>query len=322
MAYPFGFPEPRLVDAGEVTFSVHEAGPADGTPLLMLHGWPEIAFSWAPMVDALTAAGCRLIMPDIKGFGGTKGPTDVNAYTYQAFAEDYQALLDSLGVEKAVFVGHDWGGAIVWPLTQRLPERCLGVASFCTPFREVTPVAPLSLMEKTYGDRHYIVQFQDQKLPDRVFGGHEADFFKFMFRPGPDRSRWGQLMPGLTHLPDRFTERKDMPGDVLMNDEVIEVYARAYQSSGHETSTMVYRAIDRHWEERKRFDPEITLPALMVSATRDVFLPPEASEGMEARVPNLTREVIDSGHWVTWEAPEAATEALLTWLRHEGFLPA
>ncbi|MEM1380161.1 MAG: alpha/beta hydrolase [Pseudomonadota bacterium] len=320
MTWPLGFPEPREVRAGDVTFSVHEAGHKDGLPLLLIHGWPELAFSWAPMMEALTKAGCRLIMPDQKGFGRSSKPDDPSAYAMTALTADYAALLDALSLEKVVMIGHDWGGAIIWPLAQRYPERGLGVASLCTPYPPLAPAPPLAIYRRKMGDAFYIVQFQDEKLPDRVFGGKEEAFFPFIFRPGPDRARWKDLMPGVMALPDRFAESRGGYKDVVMPPEAIDVYAEAYLASGHKTPTMVYRQIDTHWEERKAFNPDITLPALMVTAERDLMLPPEASAGMEDRIPNLTRAAIDSGHWITWEAPGAASTAIISWLKTEKLL--
>ena len=315
MSLPYGFPEPSLVEAGDVTFSVHEAGPKSGLPLLMLHGWPELALSWAPLVERLVAAGYRLIMPDIKGFGGTSRPLDPMAYRMSVLADDYRRLLNARQIEQAVFVGHDWGGAIVWPLAQRAPDRALGVASFCTPYPELAPAPPLSIWRQRMGEKFYINAFQDPKLPDRVFAGREHDFFRFMFRPGPPRSVWPKLMKSALNLPERFAADHGPWPDCIVADEIIDIYAGAYAASGHQGPAMVYRAIDLQWQERSAFDPDIDVPALMVTAERDMMLPPESSAGMEKRCKNLSRGALDSGHWVTWERPREAAEILLRWLR-------
>jgi len=320
VSWPLGFPEPRTVKAGAVDFSVHEAGPEDGLPVLLLHGWPELAFSWAPMVPALTEAGCRLIMPDLKGFGRSSKPNDVSAYSMEAMTTDYPKLLDALGYDRVVMIGHDWGGAIIWPLAQRHAERGLGVAALCTPYPALAPAPPLAIYKKKMGPDFYITQFQEPHLPDRVFGGQEEKFFNFIFRPGPPRERWGDLMPGALALPARFVDAPDTYPDVVVPPEALSVYVDAYKRSGHETPTMVYRAIDQHWEERRAFDPVIDMPALMITAERDMMLPREASEGMEQRCTDLTRAHVDSGHWMMWEAPDEASTAIIGWLRAKGLL--
>ncbi|MEM6746478.1 MAG: alpha/beta hydrolase [Pseudomonadota bacterium] len=322
MTLPHGFPDPRLVEAGNITFSVHEAGPTDGTPLLMLHGWPELAFSWAPMVDALTEAGCRLIMPDIKGFGGTSAPDDPGEYTMTKIAEDYRLLIGALGLEKVVIVGHDWGGAIAWPLAQRLGDLALGVAVYCTPYPAIAAASPIAIWEKRFGAKHYIVQFQDADLPDKAFGGREKDFFSLLLRKGPPREIWPKILPELTYIPEQLDNAEPPFDDIVASDEALDHYAEVYAKTGHRGPTWVYRLVDTHWEERKAFNPDITIPALMVTATRDVLLPAEASHGMEGWVTDLSRDEVDSGHWVTWEAPNEASTALLKWLRTTELLPA
>jgi len=321
VSLPHGFPDPRLVEAGNITFSVHEAGPQDGLPLLMLHGWPELAFSWAPMVDTLTKAGCRLIMPDIKGFGGTTKPDEPSEYTMTKIAEDYRHLIGALGLEKVVIVGHDWGGAIAWPLAQRIDDLALGVAVYCTPYPAVAAAPPLTIWEKRFGADHYIIQFQDPDLPDKAFGGRERDFFSFLLRKGPARERWAELLPELTHIPQQFANASPPFDNIVASEEALDHYAQVYAETGHRGPTWVYRLVDTHWEERKAFNPDITILALMVTATRDVLLPAEASLGMEGWVTNLSRAEVDSGHWVTWEAPDAASKMLIDWLQKVELLP-
>ncbi len=197
----------------------------------------------------------------------------------------------------------------------RHPERCLGIASLCTPHSGRAPAPPLAIFEQRFGPEHYIVRFQDEGLPDRVFGGREDAFFRFVFRPGPPREQWGKLFPGVTHLTDRFEGwEADGARPPVMSDGDLSVYADAYRRTGHRTPTHLYRMIDENWRQTEGRDLTIHCPALMVTAERDVFLPPEMSEGMEERVPDLARATVDAGHWVTWEAPGPVTETLLRWL--------
>ena len=316
MSDPTPFPPARRVETARGHRSVHEAGPQDGVPLLMLHGWPELARSWAPVFGPLAAAGYRCVMPDLAGFGASDAPNDARAYAMDALVADQAALLDALGIERAVIVGHDWGGAIAWPMGWREPDRCLGVASICTPHPARAPAPPLSIFARKGGADHYIVRFQDEDAPDAAFGGREDAFFRFLFRPGPPRERWGALLPEALWLTEQF-ERFDPAGarPPVMSDADLAVYADAYARTGHRTPTHVYRMIDENWRQTEGRDLTVRAPSLMITASRDMMLPPEASEGMEERVPDLTRARVDSGHWAMWEAPGAVTDALLGWLR-------
>ena len=309
------FPPARRVPTARCAFSVHEAGPADGVPLLMLHGWPELAHSWAPVCAPLAEAGYRCVMPDLKGFGASDRPDDASAYAASEVTADFCALLDALGIARAVIVGHDWGGALAWPMGWQHPGRVLGVASVCTPHPPRAPAPPLSIFERRFGPEHYICRFQDEDAADAAFGGREAAFFRFLFRPGVPRARWAELFPEVTHIPDRFAAwSPEGARPPVMGEADLAVYERAYAASGHRTPTHVYRNIDRNWSDSEGADLTVRCPTLMITAARDVLLPPEASEGMEDRCPDLTRAEADCGHWAMWEAPEAVTAALLSWL--------
>ena len=316
MTAPTPFPAPRRVETARGPLSLHEAGPAEGVPLLMLHGWPELAHSWAKVFPGLAEAGYRCLMPDLKGFGASHRPDDARTYAMDELCADQAALLDALGLENAVLIGHDWGGAIVWPMGWRHPARCRGVASVCTPHVPRAPYPPLSIFERRFGPEHYIVRFQDEGAPDAAFGGREADFFRFLFRPGPPRERWKDLLPQALWLTDQFEDfDASAARPPVMSDADLAVYEAAYARSGHRTPTHVYRMIDENWRQTEGCDLTVRCPSLMITTERDMMLPPEAADGMEALVPDLARARIDSGHWAMWEAPEAVSAALLSWLQ-------
>ena len=112
MSHP-PMPPAQRIDVGEVTLSVHLAGPEDGVPVLLMHGWPELALSWAQQIEDLAKAGYRVIAADNRGFGASDAPHPVEAYGVDHLVGDFTGLLDALGIEKAVWVGHDWGGILM-----------------------------------------------------------------------------------------------------------------------------------------------------------------------------------------------------------------
>src|SRR5689334_14508950 len=115
-------PPVRHAELGAIRMAYHEAGPADALPVVLCHGFPETAYSWRHQIGALAAAGWRAIAPDQRGYGGTSAPADVGAYDAVALCDDLARLLDHAGAERAVFAGHDWGGAIVWEMARRRAE--------------------------------------------------------------------------------------------------------------------------------------------------------------------------------------------------------
>jgi microsomal epoxide hydrolase/non-specific protein-tyrosine kinase len=311
------FPEPRLVDAGGVKLAVYEAGEPDAPPIVLVHGWPEIAYSWKNQMPALAQAGWRAIALDLKGFGLSGAPKDKALYDIRHMTDDLARLLDALGLDRAVFCGHDWGGAIVWPMAQLHPDRVAGVIGVSTPHRAPPPVPPLSIVEKRFTASHYFIRFQQEGFAETVFEGREEAFFSLMFRKPAPRAAWPKLVPRAYDLIGRFRDGPPAdPARVIIQPADLMVYIGAYRRSGFAGGINLYRNIDRNWELMRAVDPVIRRPALYVGAELDLFLPPESADGMEAIVPDLEKRVIpDCGHWVMWEQPGALNAHILDWLR-------
>jgi pimeloyl-ACP methyl ester carboxylesterase len=314
------FPAPRMVDAGGVNLAVYEA---DGDPerknppVVLIHGWPEIAFSWANQINVLAGAGYRVIAPDLKGFGRSDAPKDPAHYDAAHMTGDFAAMLDALEIGSAVFCGHDWGGALIWSMGQLRPERVTALIGVCTPLRPRPPAPPLSIIEKRFTPKHYFIQFQERGVPEKLFESDPDRFFHMMFRKPVSRDRWPDLIPSVYDLPGRFREGK-MPSKegLLVSEDVIEVYVDAYRRSGFTGGINLYRNVNRNWELMEGRDQTIKAPSLWIGAELDLFLPPESAEGMDDLVPDLEKHIIPgSGHWVMWEKPEELNAILIDWLK-------
>src|SRR4051794_17254794 len=106
-----------------VAVELYTVEKGDGSPVLLLHGFPELAYSWRHQVDALADAGYRAIAPDMRGFGKSPAPDEVEAYDVIELCGDVVALMDERGLEKAAIVGHDWGANVAWHFALLHPER-------------------------------------------------------------------------------------------------------------------------------------------------------------------------------------------------------
>ncbi len=317
-----GFPEPAYVDANGFRLAIYENdGDPDRVrpPIILVHGWPEIAYSWKKIMPALAGAGFRVIAPDLKGFGRSDAPSDKALYDIAHITGDLAAMLDALEIERAVFCGHDWGGAIVWPMAQLQSDRVAGVISVSTPHRPPPPVAPLSIMQRRFGDQHYIVRFQEPAAPERILEKDLSRFFRLMFRrpkfstvPENLDNRVFDLLGRLESGPQAADE------DVILSDADISVFVDAYARSGFTGGLNLYRNIDRNWAYMKDHDPIIRHPALWVGAESDIFLPPSGADGLKKIVPNVEKHIIsDCGHWVMWEKSEPLNAIILDWLRYK-----
>src|SRR5690242_13999257 len=160
------FPSPKMVKTNGIDMAVYEAGPKDGVPVVLCHGFPELAYSWRHQIPAIASAGFRVVAPDMRGFGKSSAPPEVDAYDVVSLCGDMSGLLNALGEESAVFVGHDWGASLVWSLAVLEPERVRAVAGLSVPFVPRAPAAPIPIMRRHLGEDFYIVWFQEPELAD------------------------------------------------------------------------------------------------------------------------------------------------------------
>lgn len=310
------FPAPTRIETNGVTLSVHLAGPETGQPLLLAHGWPEIAYSWKNQIEPLANAGYRVIVPDLRGFGASDCPTDVDSYTMDTMVGDLTGLLDALGHETAVFVGHDWGGIIVWHAAMLAKERVAGVIGVNTPHLPRGSEPPSAAFMAMGGPDHYILRFQEQGYAEGVFTGREDDFFAFMFGRPPTADELDGLYPGITHIPKLFEEFTGRSEDrIVVGPEDRKVYAEAYRQSGFAGGINLYRNFDRNWERMGGVDHRLTMPCLMVSADADFMLPPKLAAWMPALCRDVEFNTLEGcGHWTMWEQPDMLNVIMLEWL--------
>jgi pimeloyl-ACP methyl ester carboxylesterase len=307
------FPAARLVQTNGVRLSVHEAGPRGGTPVVLLHGFPELAYSWRRQLPALAQAGRWAVAPDQRGYGGSSRPRAVAAYDMEQLCADQIGLLDAIGAERAVWVGHDWGGLVAWELARRHPGRTAGVVGLNTPFLPRPARDPVTLLRERYGPGHYIAWFQTPRLPELTLQADVGRTLRFIFR----RAEAGSAVDvaKLSAFRSALEFFRPAPGHQLLSDEELDVYVEAFRASGFRGPINWYRNFRRNWERSADLPDHVGAPALMITAENDPFLPPQLADGMDRFVPDLeTRMVLGCGHWTQQERPDEVNRLLLDWL--------
>ncbi len=290
------------IPVGEVGLWVAEAGPADGRAVVLLHGFPELGYSWRHQIPALAGAGFRVLTPDLRGFGRSDAPAAVEAYAITRLAQDVLGLADHAGAEAVTLVGHDWGADLAWKTAWMHPERIRAVAGLSVPFVPRAPAPPLELMRRGLGPGFYIVWMQEPGVADAALA---RDVRRSLATPRVWDAAWAA------------DETEDPPTPPFMTDRELGVYVEAFARTGFTPGLNLYRNLDRNWEETEPWEGKpIAPPALFLTGERDPvrrFMPAAAMDGQMADLRG-TVIVPEAGHWVNQQAPEAVNAALLDFL--------
>lgn len=308
------FPEPYFVETNGLDMAVYEQG--EGPAVVFLHGFPELAFSWRHQLPALAAAGFRAIAPDLRGYGRTTVPPDLTDYRLSELIADVHGLLDALGLERATFVGHDWGALILWHMALLAPARIERLVILNIPHIPRSPIDPIQAMRQRFGDDFYIVNFQDSDEADRLLGSDPARFINRVMRKNQmSREQYQQLPPELQVISlIRTMTQPQASGDPLLTDAELDYYASAFARSGFTGPINWYRNWTHNWERLDGTDETVDVPTLFIGAANDVVVPLQHVEAMKPLVHNLTMHMLDCGHWTQQERPDDVNRLIVDWL--------
>jgi len=313
-------PDPRFVRTNGIDVAVHVAGDGlDGSlPVVLLHGFPELAFSWRHQMGALAQAGCLVIAPDLRGYGRTGPQGGTRDYRMANLELDVLGLLDALDIRKAVFVGHDFGGALAWSIARDHAQRVLGVIALNTPYTRRASVDLVEAVRQARGPSHYMVTFQQAGVGEALLGADvEATFRALMRKPALTLQEFEAAPARLRELPATlFVGEPAVMGEPLLREEELAVFVQAFRRTGFEGALSWYRNLRQNWEDTVDTPDRVSVPALMISAANDFFLPPSTVQGMERIVPDLERHIVpDCGHWTQQERPAEVNRLMITWLK-------
>jgi pimeloyl-ACP methyl ester carboxylesterase len=290
------------VEINGIELAVAEHGPADGPVVVLLHGFPELGFSWRHQVEPLAAAGYRVLVPDMRGFGDSDAPDDAEQYAVDVLAADVLGLLDHACAPRGTVVGHDWGADVAWKTAWLHPERVLAVAGLSVPFAPRAPAPPLELMRKHLGEDFYMVWFQQPGVAEEALA---RDVRRTLATSRVWDAAWaadGDDQP---------------PTPPFMTDDELDVYVRTFTRTGFHGGLNYYRNLDRNWERTAHVaERKITSPALFLTGERDPvrrFMPAAVMDGWVTDL-RVDAVIDDAGHWVQQQAPDQVNELLLAWL--------
>lgn len=312
----------RFITANGIRIHLAEAG--EGPLVLLCHGFPESWYSWRHQLPALAEAGFHAVAPDMRGYGQTDAPDPIDAYTQFHIVADMVGILDALGVQTAVIVGHDWGAPVAWNAALWRPDRFRAVVGLSVPFTPRSPRPPTEAFKAIYGDQFfYILYFQE---PGKAEAELERDVRRTVRMTlysasgdGPDRSLL-PVLPKTAGFLDGMVDPGEEKLPTWLRTEDLDFYTAEFLRRGFRGGLNWYRNMDRTWELAAPWaDAKVTVPALFISGEKDVVraMSPGAAEAMRKWVPNL-RDVIwlsGCGHWTQQERPADVNAALIDFLR-------
>ena len=309
----------RTIQTNGINMHIAEAG--EGPLVLLIHGWPESWYSWRHQLPALAAAGFHAVAPDVRGYGRTDAPQPVEAYSMKQMTADYVGVLDALGAETAVIVGHDWGAPMAWNSAVLYPERYRAVAAMSVPFAPRPPAPPVQIMRTMFAETFfYIVYFQDVGVAEAELDADPKRSMRLiLFAASGD----GTMAPGFAGKPkglgllDGMIDPPTLPQWLTEAD--LDYFADEFTRTGFRGGINRYRNMDRDWEELPQLEgARITQPALFVAGQKDgvIALNPAGIETMKGLCDNLQVVLLPgAGHWTQQERPAETNAALIAFLK-------
>lgn len=268
---------------------MHYVTQGEGPLIVLLHGFPEFWYSWRLQIPFLADLGYTVVAPDLRGYNDTDKPR--TGYNGGTLLRDIEGLVKGLGYEKAVIVGHDWGGALSWQFALRFPqmtEKLIGLNA-PPPWTFVRELRNFKQVRKSW----YMFFFQLPWLPEYVLGrNHAAMIGRMLYASAVQK--------------------------VAFPPEVLARYREAMSKPGALTASINYYRSLRLLGRRDSALPkgQVSAPTLLIWGEQDVALGIEMTEGLEQWVPNIqVKRVPDSGHWVQQEKPELVNTLMAEFLR-------
>jgi pimeloyl-ACP methyl ester carboxylesterase len=310
----------RFVTTNGIRMHYAEAG--SGPIVLLCHGFPESWYSWRHQIHALAAAGFHAVAPDMRGYGQTDRPKEVEAYDIFQLTGDLVGLVNALGGGPVVIVGHDWGAWITQAAALFRPDLFRAVALLSVPYLPRGPISPSEWERQKYPGKIFYQQIFRSPGAEQIF---EADLrgtivnalYSASGEPPPEQ-RWKFAVDPKEMARAGMAPTPRKPG--FVTDVDIEFFVGEFKRSGFAGPLNYYRNVDRNWALTPFLDgAKLRQPTLFIAGDRDGVLGfwGEEVAAMERNAPNLRQKSIlpGVGHWTQQERPEEVNRLLIDFLR-------
>ena len=307
----------RRIDLGGHYIYAMEAG--QGPLVLMCHGFPESWYSWRHQLTPLAEAGFHAVAMDMRGYGGSYNPREIEAFNQVVIASDIARTIEALGYSSAVIVGHDWGAPAVWHTALLYPEKVDAVIGMSVPYTGRGDRPPLGLLRESFKDKFfYILYFQEPGVAEREL---EADIRGFIRKFYYMACAQGNAASMLNKAKDEpllqgFEDPAELPA--WFRDQDLDFYTSEFKKNGFRGPLSWYRNLDATWEMTRRLaGKKIEQPVLFIAGEQDGVIRDRSSlERLEANLVDL-RDILlldNCGHWTQQESPLEVSKAMIEFL--------
>ncbi|WP_405392940.1 alpha/beta hydrolase [Streptomyces sp. NBC_01102] len=312
----------RLVDVPGGRIHLLEQG--TGPLVLMIHGFPETSHSWRHQLPAVAAAGFRAVALDVRGYGRSSAPGEVDAYRMTAHVADNVGVVHALGEETATVIGHDWGSPIAANSALLRPDMFTAVAMLSVPYAPWNPMRPTDGFARIGGDEEfYVSYFQEpgraEAEIDPDVRGWLAGFYAALSADTmpPPGEAGPFFVPAGGRMRDRFPEG---PLPSWLTGKDLDVYSAEFARTGLTGGLNRYRNVDRDWEDLAAWDgARLTRPSLFIGGGLDSSTTwmADAIAAHPTTLPGLVSSHIleGCGHWIQQERATEVNTLLTEWLR-------
>ncbi len=317
----------RTVETNGIRMHVAEQG--EGPLVLLCHGFPESWYSWRHQLAALAAAGFHAVAPDMRGYGQTDQPAEIDQYTLLHLVGDMVGLVDALGEGPAVIAGHDWGAPVAWHAALLRPDRFRAVIGLSVPFRPRGSVRPTTAMPQTDDAIFYQLYFQEPGVAEAELSRDPRSTIRRVLHAGSGEGRrtgaglGNPAAVGMVPRTGGFLNHAAEPAALpaWLTEADVEFYAGEFARAGFRGGLNWYRNIDRNWELLAPYaGARVMVPALYVAGDQDLVV---HFRGMDQLLPNLKRFIPElrqtimlpgCGHWTQQERPKEVNDAMIAFL--------
>lgn len=313
----------RYIETNHINMRIAEMG--DTGPLVILvHGWPESWYSWRHQISTIAEAGYRVVVPEMRGYGKTDAPQQIETYDIVNLAADIIGLLDALGERQAHLIGHDWGAIVAANTVLLHPDRFASLVLMSVPYSGRPDQSPLTTMKTKFKDNFFYILYHNE-LTGAAETEYDADPYGILSRLylSPDSPREPKTITDQHREAGGWIPRlgaaKGLP--TWLDQQELDYYVAQFKDSGFRGGINYYRNLDRNWKITEHLnDVKIEIPTLFIAGEKDVVIggADEASltTMMIEPIPGLRKVIVvpKMGHWIQQEAPEETNAAVLEFL--------